>query len=90
VIIDKGTFDAISLSENREELLVKYRKAISALYSNTKDSYFVITSCNFTITELLKHFEPDFQLHSQVKYPTFKFSGAEGSTVTTLAFKKQI
>lgn len=54
VIIDKGTWDAISLSENREEALKGYRSNLKRLFRCRENSdkghpaYFIIVSCNFT------------------------------------------
>jgi len=85
VIFDKGTFDAISLHENRTSNQCQYIYSVKKLLK--KDGYFVITSCNFTKKELLALFHDDFKLYSEIQYPTFRFGGEEGSKVTTLALK---
>lgn len=30
------------------------------------------------------------EYHSEIEYPKFKFGGVEGSTITTICFKKKI
>lgn len=57
-ILDKGTFDAISLSSQRtstNQLLrdIYSTKILSLLNQN---GYFLITSCNFTKDELIEKF----------------------------------
>jgi len=54
VVIDKGTWDAISLSENRDEALKGYRSNLKRMLRRCEEevkshaAYFVIVSCNFT------------------------------------------
>uniref|UniRef100_A0A914VP88 Protein-lysine N-methyltransferase n=1 Tax=Plectus sambesii TaxID=2011161 RepID=A0A914VP88_9BILA len=68
VVLDKGTWDAISLGENRSERLANYRRSIHQCLSPVNNSpqsasttkYFVIVSCNFTKDELIQQFSsPD-------------------------------
>ncbi|CAH1961961.1 unnamed protein product [Acanthoscelides obtectus] len=86
VIHDKGTYDAISLSENAKENRQKYIVNVKNIMN--KDSFFIITSCNWTQSELVEHFKEHFQLHQVVPTPTFKFGGKEGSVVSICIFKR--
>lgn len=52
------------------------------------DGLLIITSCNWTETELCKAFSGKFVKHSVIPAPSFKFGGKVGSTVTSLVFKK--
>jgi EEF1A lysine methyltransferase 2 len=98
VLLDKGTFDAISLSSeidlNGRRLCESYRSSIKPFLKD--GGLFIITSCNWTETELKRWFlgnipEEDgvFALKDHLKYPTFRFQGQEGQTVVTLIFEKQ-
>lgn len=86
VVIDKGTYDAISLKPD-DPLLARqaYKKTIKHLMN--KDSLFSLTSCNWTKDELVDFFKEDFTLHSQIPFKTIQFGGQTGSTVTSLIFK---
>lgn len=58
IVLDKGTFDAISLSdegnEGGERICERYPGAVARLVR--KGGYFVITSCNWTESELVEWF----------------------------------
>ena len=87
VIVDKGTFDAISLSESAapdKELYVKH----SSLMMKER-SLLLITSCNWTESELVTHFSSHFTLLQTVPTPTFTFGGKTGSSTTFCIFKKK-
>eukprot|EP01117_Protostelium_nocturnum_P007344 TRINITY_DN2628_c0_g1_i1.p1 TRINITY_DN2628_c0_g1~~TRINITY_DN2628_c0_g1_i1.p1 ORF type:complete len:220 (-),score=88.99 TRINITY_DN2628_c0_g1_i1:65-724(-) len=88
LILDKGTFDAISLSEDRESNQRKYIETVLKLLSNDS-SFFLITSCNYNGEELNRLFGNDFKFHSEIKYPTFRFGGQEGSTVTSYCWQRK-
>jgi len=89
IVMDKGTFDVVSLFPEPLEPMKKYSQAVFNLL-DSDPSYFIITSCNFTHQELLDFFqEQGFCYFSHIKYPTITFGGQEGSTVTTIAFKKR-
>eukprot|EP01006_Ploeotia_vitrea_P061148 TRINITY_DN77349_c0_g1_i1.p1 TRINITY_DN77349_c0_g1~~TRINITY_DN77349_c0_g1_i1.p1 ORF type:complete len:244 (+),score=37.37 TRINITY_DN77349_c0_g1_i1:45-776(+) len=91
VIHDKGTLDAISVNEAREEKQQQYKKRIVELLKpkvGTSGGYFVITSCNFTKEALLGLLQPELMYHSHFPWPVFKFGGREGSKVSTVCFQK--
>lgn len=55
LVLDKGTYDAISL--NPENSLNKRRNYIKKVYELMKpNGIFIITSCNWTDDELISHF----------------------------------
>lgn len=57
VCIDKGTFDAISLSpEDREEAKKHYVTSLRTVMR--PGGFFIITSCNWTKEQLLQIFNP--------------------------------
>lgn len=104
VITDKGTLDAIGLSDN-PDARKQYRSSVWHLLHPV--GILIITSCNSTREELIQEFcGPDrstepcaynwrhcthtrWRLIDWVKtYPTFKFGGVEGSKVCTVALQK--
>jgi EEF1A lysine methyltransferase 2 len=96
VLLDKGTFDAISLSSETDShgrrTSEQYRSRIKPFLKG--GGLLIITSCNWTEEELRNWFEveePDlgqFIYEDRIKYPTFRFQGQEGQSVVTLCFKK--
>ncbi|KAL1122635.1 hypothetical protein AAG570_002962, partial [Ranatra chinensis] len=56
IALDKGTYDAVSL--NPEDAFVKRRKYIENVASIvSQKGMFIITSCNWTESELVEHFK---------------------------------
>lgn len=103
VILDKGTFDAISLysssavpgKQGTRRPNEGYKAAVLPLVR--EGGLFLITSCNWTEDELARWFEGDFEQDQQqwcfkqvgkVDYPTFSFGGVKGQTISTLCFTK--
>lgn len=97
VILDKGTFDAISLNPDFEviEEKVSKTKVIADAFKSTlktflapaEDSIFIITSCNWTATELAQIFAPEFEAVGEVPHTKFVFGGKSGQDVSTVIFK---
>ncbi|ABN66898.1 predicted protein [Scheffersomyces stipitis CBS 6054] len=94
VLLDKGTLDAIALSQQpledfdgKKPMNVYAGQVVQLMH---KDSLLVITSCNFTEAELITLItsEKSLSVHKILKYPKFQFGGTEGTTITTVAFKK--
>ncbi|KAJ2771492.1 Protein-lysine N-methyltransferase efm4 [Coemansia nantahalensis] len=94
VVLDKGTYDAISLKPQDaaggpavdQAAIDAYPQSVAA---SLKDSgVFLITSCNWTEDELTARFSGLFACAGRVRHPTFRFGGAVGQTVTTIALKK--
>jgi SAM-dependent methyltransferase len=94
IVLDKGTFDAISLSSELDpsgrRLCESYCSRIKPLVR--KGGLFIITSCNWTEEELRAWFEigegrGEFLFHDRIKYPRFTFGGKTGQSVVTLCFR---
>ncbi|KAI8909579.1 S-adenosyl-L-methionine-dependent methyltransferase [Gorgonomyces haynaldii] len=89
VAVDKGTFDAISLGAFEPGTTAPATIYVEKVHKMLKDNgILLITSCNWTEPELLLRFKDKFEFMDRVKYPTFKFGGVQGQTITTIAFKK--
>ena len=91
VVLDKGTFDAICLSQDTDaagrRVCEGYRERVEPLVK--PGGRFLITSCNWTEEELRAWFEHGlFSFAGKVKYPSFTFGGKTGSSVVTLCFQK--
>lgn len=99
VVLDKGTFDAISLSEARDD---QGRRACEAYKGRVlplvrEGGLFLVTSCNWTEEELEAWFgrgspEVDagrFVRVGRVQYPSFSFGGVKGQTISTLCFQRR-
>lgn len=88
IIFDKGTYDAISLSSEAQQNRETYMQHV---YNSLKDDgIFIMTSCNWTLSELTKQFKLRFDLFSVIPTPQFKFGGAVGNVVTSCVFKKNM
>lgn len=91
VLLDKGTFDAISLSDQIVEGAglrgcELYPRRLRPLLKT--GGYFVITSCNWTEEEVRKWFESDtLEFHERATYPSFTFGGQKGQSVCTVCFR---
>jgi SAM-dependent methyltransferase len=91
VVLDKGTFDAICLSQEKDaqgrRICEGYREKVEPLIK--KGGRFLITSCNWTEEELRGWFGGgELEFEGKVKYPSFTFGGKTGSSVVTLCFKR--
>ena len=84
-VLDKGTFDAISLSKGNKESIRSYRDAVAGLLST--NGVFLLTSCNWTQEELLDLFGASFDCIDRIQHPVFSFGGVQGQAITTLAFR---
>lgn len=86
-VIDKGTFDAISLNPSVPitHSRTKYVNFITSLLNPT--GFFIITSCNWTKEELMSHFSDHFDLVDEIASSTLSFGGKQGNRVTTLIWK---
>lgn len=85
VCLDKGTYDAISLTADSKLRRERYTATVQGLLK--EGGFFVITSCNWTKQELLQLF-PCFNYMSDILAPSFSFGGKSGQTVTTVVFVK--
>lgn len=95
VVLDKGTFDAISLSA---ETHTQDGNRIGEIYPSKVEQLvrtgglFIVTSCNWTAEEVRAWFEgrrgSRLKYRHSIAYPMFKFGGHSGSKLCTLCFEK--
>ncbi|XP_065221075.1 EEF1A lysine methyltransferase 2 [Planococcus citri] len=85
--LDKGTYDAICLNpENAKENRLKY---IHKVYEMLRpQGLFIITSCNWTDSEITSHFKQYFNLYSVIPTPEFKFGGKTGKLLSCLVLQR--
>lgn len=100
ILIDKGTFDAISLSADETGPTGPVSSTLSrrAYVENAHrvlavngSGLYIITSCNWTAEELQEEFEKShlFSLVSEVPaLNTFTFGGVKGADTVCLVFKR--
>ncbi|EGO58194.1 hypothetical protein NEUTE1DRAFT_82502 [Neurospora tetrasperma FGSC 2508] len=105
LVLDKGTFDAVSLSDSRDSrgrrICENYGARVLQLLR--PGGFFLVTSCNWTEEELKGWFETDFaevydgtekkklglRQVGRIEYPSFSFGGVKGQTISTLCFQKR-
>lgn len=95
IILDKGTFDAITLCDDRNSKIKNYKNALKRVIipnngMNVKaPRYFIIVSCNYTRDELVSIFTNDADLELVREIPqasSFTFGGKLGHTTTGCVF----
>lgn len=87
IVHDKGTYDAISLHpENPAEKRAQYIENLFKLTSN--NGLLILSTCNWTETELCSSLKGKFQVYKTIPTPTFRFGGSVGSVVTQIVYKK--
>ncbi|OIW33675.1 hypothetical protein CONLIGDRAFT_187805 [Coniochaeta ligniaria NRRL 30616] len=95
VVLDKGTFDAVSLSSQRDgagrRICEGYRDRVLQLLR--PGGIFLVTSCNWTEAELRGWFEGKGEVGrleqvDRVEYRSFSFGGVKGQTISTVCFMK--
>ncbi|KAM0156830.1 hypothetical protein ACHAPG_005093 [Botrytis cinerea] len=94
IVLDKGTFDAISLSEevdaNGKRIFEGYKEKVLALVRT--GGVAVVTSCNWTEEELIEWFvgkgeeeqAERFEVLRKIEYRSFSFGGVKGQTKVVL------
>ena len=92
VVLDKGTFDAISLSGETDmtgmRLYEGYRDRVEKLVR--PGGLLLVTSCNWTEEELKEWFlGAGLDLHGRINYPSFRFGGQTGQSISTICFEKR-
>ncbi|KAF2400225.1 S-adenosyl-L-methionine-dependent methyltransferase [Trichodelitschia bisporula] len=92
VLLDKGTFDAITLNSSVDTGRTTGERYVSNIASLLQPTgRLVITSCNWTEAELRTWFErpgAGFAFERRVAYPTFTFGGQSGQSVVTAVFRR--
>lgn len=96
LVCDKGTFDAYMLGDGAS--VRAYATSVAAAVA--PGGVFLLTSCNNTAEELIRHFAAanadtwggggasPFSELDRVRYPTFQFGGVQGAAVATVAFRR--
>ncbi|KAL9069070.1 MAG: hypothetical protein Q9157_006284 [Trypethelium eluteriae] len=92
VVLDKGTFDAISLSAEMDGVgrraCESYRERVERLVK--VGGFLLVTSCNWTEEELRGWFDQGKLAYwGRLKYPTFTFGGVKGQTICSLCLRRQ-
>ncbi|KAL9087564.1 MAG: hypothetical protein Q9159_003580 [Coniocarpon cinnabarinum] len=98
VVLDKGTFDAISLTD---ELVDETGQTGSDVYAERiskymrEDAFLIVVSCNWTNEELVRWFtgastkDANLKVYGTVHFPTFEFGGLKGQAVSCVCFQKK-
>nr|XP_049696224.1 EEF1A lysine methyltransferase 2 isoform X2 [Helicoverpa armigera] len=87
IVHDKGTYDAIALNpDDPKTCRQKYIQQVHNMLDT--DGLFIITSCNWTEEELIKHFSEKLRLKRALPTPQFRFGGKVGSVVSSVVFEK--
>lgn len=91
VIHDKGTFDAISLSEEKDtdgrRVCESYKERVVPLMR--EGGLLLITSCNWTEEELNGWFEGgELEVVEKIQYRSFSFGGKKGQSVSSVCYRK--
>jgi len=94
VVLDKGTFDAISLSgevgAEGKRICEGYRERAEKLVK--RGGRLLVTSCNWTEAELKWWFDVSgggLVFEDSIRYPSFRFGGVEGTKVASVCFRKR-
>ena len=87
VVLDKGTFDAVSLSGRIDVEEIYVRKVEQLI----KDGCFLlVTSCNWTELELRNWFESgSLDYYGKIQYPVFRFGGQTGQSISSICFRRR-
>ena len=99
LVLDKGTFDAVSLSSEKVVSPTGNEIRPSELYPAKianlvrPGGFFLITSCNWTQDEVIRQFTTEsmqgvLEVYQVIKYPTFHFGGQKGQGATSVCFRK--
>jgi EEF1A lysine methyltransferase 2 len=103
LVLDKGTFDAISLSSTTMTDSSGQERRLHELYPNKvlpmvkMGGFFLITSCNWTEAEVIAWFtakeaqdmaSSNFEVFDTIKYKQFRFGGQAGQGVASVCFRR--
>ncbi|KAI5847870.1 S-adenosyl-L-methionine-dependent methyltransferase [Morchella snyderi] len=95
VVLDKGTFDAISLSGevlddgSGRRLYEGYAQGVVGVMA--RGGLLVVTSCNWTEEELKKKLllNTDLEYYGKISYPSFSFGGKTGQAISSICFRRK-
>lgn len=90
VCLDKGTFDAISLCPDisQKDAREKYFTNVVKLLKS-EESIFIVTSCNWTTSELISIAKNYLKASETIPTPSFMFGGKAGNVVSIVVFVKK-
>ncbi|KAJ5960031.1 uncharacterized protein N7479_007181 [Penicillium vulpinum] len=94
IVLDKGTFDAVSLADDAKTTRVCERYPDIARRLVRRGGFLVVTTCNWTEEELVHWFTGErtsgdrLTVWGRVEYPRFRFGGHEGQGVCTVCFQR--
>lgn len=87
VVLDKGTFDAVSLN-GQGGVEERYVRKVGSLVR--EGGLVLITSCNWTGKELRSWFESgSLEYHGRIDYPVFRFGGQTGQSISSICLRKR-
>jgi hypothetical protein len=91
VVLDKGTFDAVSLSEEKDQsgrrVCESYKERAVPLIRD--GGILLVTSCNWTEDELRAWFEGgELEYVDTIKYKSFSFGGRKGQTISSICLRR--
>lgn len=91
VVLDKGTFDAVSLSADVDErgnrVCERYRAQVEVMVK--RGGVLLVTSCNWTQGELKEWFGGgELVYEGEVEYPRFRFGGRTGQSISSVCFRR--
>lgn len=91
VVLDKGTFDAVSLSADVDRqgnrVCEGYRAQVEGMVK--RGGVLLVTSCNWTEGELKEWFGGgEFLYEGEVEYPRFRFGGGMGQSISSVCFRR--
>lgn len=97
IVLDKGTFDAVSLSGETTasaNTRICHQYPIIASKLVRLGGYLIVTSCNWTEDELVHWFTTatktaGLEVWHRLEYPRFRFGGMEGQGVCTVCFRRK-
>lgn len=101
LVMDKGTFDAVSLSAETMELEGREVRVVEVYPAKVAQmvkpgGYLLITSVNWTEDEIVKWFtkspgtQDKLQEYGRIKYPVYEFSGRKGQSVASICFHRVV
>jgi EEF1A lysine methyltransferase 2 len=100
LVLDKGTFDAISLSSETIDVGGRLKRIHEVFPRITVSlvnpgGFFLITSCNWTEEEVIKWFTTgegvsgELEVFDRISYPVFEFGGHKGQGVASVCFRRR-
>jgi SAM-dependent methyltransferase len=100
LVLDKGTFDAISLSSDTVDVagkVVRVHEAFPSIAISLikPQGFLLITSCNWTEEEVVRWFTVgegvagELEVFDKISYPIFEFGGHKGQGVASVCFRRR-